>query len=70
MLNNNKMEYVISYQYLGLLLTEFLDFHLMAKAVAKSANRALGLLIVKCKAHGGFNIMSFLNYSTHQFGQS
>jgi hypothetical protein len=26
----------------------------MAKAVAKSASRALGLLIAKCKAHGGF----------------
>lgn len=26
----------------------------VAKAVAKSASRSLGLLIAKCKAHGGF----------------
>ena len=34
----------------------------MAKAVAKSASRALGLLIVKSKIHGGFqhNIFSKL----------
>ena len=41
------------YTYLGLLLTEFLDYDLMAKAVAKSAGRALGLIIAKCKAYGG-----------------
>jgi hypothetical protein len=43
------MECVNCYQYLGLLLTEFLDYQLMAKAVAKSASRAfnstIGLLI-------------------------
>ena len=37
-----------------MVLNEFLDYQVMAKAVAKSASRALGLLIVKCKAHGGF----------------
>ncbi|XP_063406305.1 uncharacterized protein LOC134690258 [Mytilus trossulus] len=53
-LNDENIEYTSNYQYLGLLLTEFLDYQLMAKAVARSASRALGLLIVKCKAHGGF----------------
>jgi hypothetical protein len=33
---------------------EFLDYQFMAKAVARSASRALGLLIVKSKTHGGF----------------
>jgi hypothetical protein len=39
---------------LGLLLTEFLSYEEMTKAVAKFTSRALGLLIAKCKAHGGF----------------
>ncbi|XP_071151601.1 uncharacterized protein [Mytilus edulis] len=53
-IGTNTMECVSNYQYLGLLLTEFLDYQLMAKAVAKSASRALGLLIVKSKTYGGF----------------
>jgi hypothetical protein len=52
--NGNSVECINCYQYLGLLLTEFLDYQLMAKAVAKSASIALGLLIVKSKIHGGF----------------
>lgn len=39
---------------LELLLTELLDYNEMVKAVAKSASRALGYLISKCKANGGF----------------
>ena len=60
--NGNSVECINCYQYLGLLLTEFLDYQLMAKAVAKSASIALGLLIVKSKIHGGFqhNIFSKL----------
>ena len=50
------------YTYLGLLLTEHLDFELTAKFVAQSASRALGLLISKCKLAGGlpFNVFSKL----------
>ena len=44
---------VAQYTYLGLLLTEFLDFTAMASAVAKSGSRALGLVIYKCKLNGG-----------------
>ena len=43
-----------SYMYLGLLFTDFLDFNIMAKTVAQSDSRALGLLIAKCKLAGGF----------------
>ena len=39
-IGGNSIECVKSYQYLGLLLTEYLDYQLMAKAVAKSASRA------------------------------
>jgi hypothetical protein len=45
----NSKGVVSKYQYLGLLLTEFLDYNEMAKAVARSAGRALSLLIVKRK---------------------
>ena len=45
--NDNVVQIVSSYQYLGLLLTEFLDYNEMAKVVARSASRALSLLIVK-----------------------
>ena len=53
-LNGNSLETVSQYMYLGLLLTEFLKYDDMAKAVAKSASRYLGLLIAKCKANGRF----------------
>jgi hypothetical protein len=45
--------------YLGLLLTEFLKYNDIAKAIAKSASRSLGLLIAKCKANGGFEFSTF-----------
>ncbi len=35
------------------MFNEHLDKNMMAKSVAKSANRTLGLLIAKCKALGG-----------------
>ena len=41
------------YTYLGLALNEFLDYNVTAKAVAKSASYALGLLIAKFKTMGG-----------------
>ena len=47
------------YNYLGLLLTEFLDFAAMATAVAKSASRALGLVIYICKLNGGLPFKCF-----------
>ena len=41
------------YKYLGLILTEHLDYDKTAALVAKSAGRALGLMIAKAKAYGG-----------------
>ena len=45
--------------YLGLLLTQHLDYSLMAKQVSSSASRALGLLISKCKSAGGLPFSTF-----------
>ena len=50
---NKAIEIVSSYKYLGLVLSEFLDFQITAKVVSQSTSRALGLLISKDKAFGG-----------------
>jgi hypothetical protein len=47
------IQYCSDYKYLGLVLNEFLDYNITAKSVALSANRALGLVIAKCKILGG-----------------
>ncbi|MCG8033469.1 MAG: reverse transcriptase family protein, partial [Candidatus Thiodiazotropha taylori] len=47
------------YNYLGLTLTEFLNYDTMASNVAKSASRALGLVIHKSKLNGGFPFKCF-----------
>ena len=47
------------YVYLGLLLTEHLDYTMMAKYVSKSASRSLGLVISKFKAFGGLQCNTF-----------
>ena len=48
-----KLMVVDKYKYLGLWLTEHMDFSYMAKEVAASAHRSLGLLIAKTKTVGG-----------------
>lgn len=53
MYNGEPMEVVKSYKYLGLILTETLDFNITAKNVAASASRSLGLLIAKSRTLGG-----------------
>ena len=53
------IETVSQYIYLGLLLTEQLDYAKMAKQVANSASRALGILITKFKTAGGLPFSTF-----------
>ena len=50
---------VSNYMYLGLMLTEHLDYDVMAKNVSMSANRALRLVISKYKAFGGLPFGTF-----------
>lgn len=50
---NFVLKIVDKYMYLGMLMTEHLDFETTAKHVAQSASRALGLLIARCKLAGG-----------------
>ena len=46
------------YKYLGLISTEYLSYEEMAKYVAKSAGRALGIVIAKYKSFGGLPFSS------------
>ena len=48
-----------SYKYLGVLLTDTLDYNVLVKSVAQTANRALGLLISKVKLIGGVHYKCF-----------
>ena len=50
------------YTYLGVVLSEHLDYNIMVKCAAQSASRALGLLIAKCKTIGGvpYNVFTKL----------
>ena len=60
------IETVNQYVYIGLLLTEHLDYMKMAKQVANSASRALGHLIIKVKTGGGYPFQRSLNNTTAQ----
>ena len=63
------VEYASSNQCLGLLLTERLDYQLMAKNVAKLASRALGFLIQSVKLMVGLNTKFSVNCMTLWFVQ-
>ena len=53
------LKLVSQYTYLGILLTEKLDYNKMANHVSKAANRALGLVIAKSKSLGGLPFSTF-----------
>ncbi len=58
--SNSDIHIVDRYKYLGLILSEHLDYHFTTTMVAQAASQVLGLLIAKDKAHGG---MPFICYS-------
>ena len=55
----NQLFLVSKYNYLGLVLNEYLDYGIVAKAVAMSASPALGILIAKFKLNGGLHFNTF-----------
>ena len=55
----NEITCTDKYKYLGLWFTEHLDMEYMSGEVAKSAHRALGLLVSKAKAAGGMPYQVF-----------
>ena len=58
-ISDDAISYTSLYKYLGLVLTEHLDYSIKAKIVAQSANRAFGPLIAKSKAFGGLQYGPF-----------
>ena len=56
---DQELEKVNQYVYLGLVLTEVLDYSVMAQHVANSAGRALGLVIAKFKSAGSLPFSTF-----------
>ena len=73
------IEMAEQYKYLGLIFTEHLDWTTMAKHVADTANRALGLIITKFKACGNMPfdvftklyeslVLSVVNYGSSVWG--
>ena len=59
MYGTEQLHIVSQYKYMGLILTECLDYNVMSKMVSKAASRALGLLIAKSKAYGGMPYQCF-----------
>ena len=57
--DNETIEITNQYTYLRILLSEHLYYYLMAQQMAKSASRALGLIISKYKAFGGLPFSTF-----------
>jgi hypothetical protein len=57
---NSIIHYANYYTYLGLVLNEFLDYSITATVVDTSANRALGLVIDKCKLLSGIAYLVIL----------
>ncbi len=55
-----EIQIVPIYEYLGLNLNEYMDYHFMSKMVAKSANRALRRLIAKSRLTGGMSYDVFM----------
>ncbi len=54
-----QIQVVDRYRYLGLIFTEYLDVSIMAKYVSQAAQRVLGILNAKSKAHGGIPYVVF-----------
>ena len=58
-ISNKTLIKVDRYKYLGLVLEYSLDYSVTASVIAKSASRALGLLISKAKCMGGLSYNCF-----------
>ena len=56
---SSSIDLIHQYEYLGVLFTEHLYLMQMAKIVAQSASRVLGLLISKDKVFGGMPFECF-----------
>ncbi len=58
-LGNMVMPIVTQYKYLDIVITEFIDYSVVAQIVADAANRALGSVINKNKKMNGFGYYAY-----------
>lgn len=56
---HTELKIVDKYDYLGLVLSESLDYKVMAKTVSQAAGRALGVIIAKFNNAGGLPLNVF-----------
>ena len=54
-----EIEYTKQYKYLGLLLTEHLEWDIALQEVQKKASRALALLNIRARVCGGFHFNTY-----------
>lgn len=57
--NNEEVEYTEQYKYLGLLLTEHLEWEKAIEEIYRKANRALALLNHRARSCGGFHFNTY-----------
>ncbi len=58
-LGNMVLPIVTRYKYLGIVITEFIDYNVVAQILADAANRALGSVINKYKQINGFGYYTY-----------
>ncbi len=58
-LGNIVLPIVTQYKYLGIVITEFIDYNVVAQILADAANRALGSVINKYKTINGFGYYTY-----------
>lgn len=58
-IGDTTLNYTSQSKYSGISLTQHLNYAVTEKALAQTANRALGILIAKSKAFGGLPYDSF-----------
>ncbi len=51
---------VTQYKYFGIVITEFIDYNVVAQIVANAANKALGSVINKYKEIDGFGYYTYI----------
>ena len=57
--DESNLEIVSSYKYLGITLSEYLDFNVTANVLAGAAGRALGAILAKFKEFGNVGFKAF-----------
>ncbi len=58
-LGNMVLTMVVQYKYLGIVITEFIDYNVVAQILVNAANRTLGSVINKYQKNNGFGYYTY-----------